>query len=191
MGFGRGRRGWHVVRCGSRLFVHRRRRHGRRRLRQAHRSAKYFTLRGRRSRRGGATPVRLGAATRCRHRRDVERRSAAQPHRDRCADGSYRKARGRFDSDSPSRMCGAAHREEAREHGEQCRRHHQGSSQLHAGTPSTFADPAPLDANRVHDDGHTIGWELLGLRELLGPRHMSTRTGSLPRRIEKPVYFPT
>jgi hypothetical protein len=82
-------------------------------------------------------------------------------------------------------MCRAAHREETSEDGEErCSDNHR-SSQLHAGTPNTFADPAPLDAYGVHDDGHPIGWELLGLR------HMSTRTGSLPRRIVKPVYFPT
>src|ERR1039458_80365 len=39
-------------------------------------------------------------------------------------------------------------------------------------------------ARGVHDDGHTSGLTPAGLR------HMSTRSGSLPRRIAKRVYFP-
>ena len=181
VGFGRSR--GRVVRHRSRLFVHLRRGDRRRGLRQAEWSAEGFTLRRRRSRGGGPTPP--SCATGRRHRRDVERRSATQSHRNFSADGGDREAGGSFHSEHSSRMRHVTQGEEAGEHNAQRCGHDDGSPHLRAGTSRRFANPASLDAYRVHEDGQTIGCELLGLR------HMSTRTGSFPRRIVKPVYFPT
>jgi hypothetical protein len=120
---------------------------------------------------------------RAHNRPGKERRRATETGGDRRAGTRKGTRQRRFAASAGPRRADTSNHKEADEHRAHGRdRHEQPRFAAH---PSVLRRrPAPLDAQGLHDDGHAIGLELPG------SRHVSTRSGSLRRRIVKLVYLP-